>query len=345
MSEREIPYRSVCDIIFKKNLLPAVYRWISSLSPEELARFGTVFPLIATDITNPPSSAEPDSSETQVQPSHSTIPERPLFRGQHEGTNASFTPEALLARATCSHMTYGAFDDEQMRQCRAVPIRTRESDKSQINTSERSPAYMARWSERMMNTTYRNDICRSGVSRTLRDQTVDQKLVIYSKGTLNDEAAETAKQYIDKDATWTRNFRELCRSLADSIDGTAYRASFTTIKTGAPPTFTHPKWTEPLPVSVGLSRPAESYWASTQRRDFAPVRKPEETFKAVDQHRSCYDRPFDLHPLTEKSSTTVREGYVDHMATKEDHPEYFMDMQVRVPSGSGVVGGVVGRKE
>jgi hypothetical protein len=344
MAQKQIPFQSVCDLVFKRDLLPAVYRWVSALSPEELERFSRIFPPIARGITSPDSRPDPTPGGAQAPSSHYTMPEWRLFRGERGSTKTDLSPEALLARATSSHLTYGAFDDDQMRACRAVPIRTRASDKSQINTTERSAAYMARWSERMLNTTYRNDICRAGFSRTLRDQTADQQIIIYSKGVLGPEAMETAKGLIDKDAGWTRDFRELCRSLSESVDGTAYRSFFTTIKTSAPPTFVHPRWADPVPVSVGLERPAETFWQSTQRRDFVPVAKPEETFKAVDQHRACYTRPFDLHPLTEKTTTTIREGYVDHIATKDDHPEYFMDMQVRIPRGSGAVGAVVGSK-
>jgi hypothetical protein len=341
----KVPYASVCALIFKEDLLPSVHRWISALSPEELSRFSAVFPRIAADLSQPTARPENDPSDIQTPNSNYTMPEWRFFRGDREGTKIDLRPEALLARATSSHLTYGAFDDEQMRACRAVPTRSRESDKSQINTSQQSPAYMARWSDRMMNTTYRGDICRSGFNRTVKDQTIDQQIQVFSKGTLNEKAAEAAKKFVETDPGWTRAFRELCRSLADSIDATAYRASFTSVKKGKLPQFTHPKWSDPVPVSVGLSKPAEAFWTTTHRRDFAPVKAAEETFKVVDQHNACYSRPFDLHPQTEKVSTTVREGYLNHMATKDDHPEYFMDMQVRVPAGSGVVGDVIGRKE
>ena len=52
---------------------------------------------------------------------------------------------------------------------------------------------MARWAAKMMNTSYRADICHSGYSRTVKDVTVDQTVTVYSKGTLNEEAAQRAK--------------------------------------------------------------------------------------------------------------------------------------------------------
>jgi hypothetical protein len=217
-------------------------------------------------------------------------------------------------------------------------------DKSQINTTERSEAYMERWNDRMMNTTYRHDICRSGFQRTLRDQNADQTVIVYSKATLNDTASQKAKEFIDVDPVWTRNFRELCRSLADAVDATAYRECFTTLKQGCTERFAHPKWSDPVAVSHGLDRSAESYWQSTHRTDFVHRERPEETFKAVDQHRACYTRPFDLFPMTEKTTTTFRQEYQDHMASKDDHPDYWTDMTVRIPPGSGVVGDVVGDK-
>jgi hypothetical protein len=167
-------------------------------------------------------------------------------------------------------------------------------------------------------------------------------VVVYSKATLNDAASEQARQYVDVDPVWTRSFRELCRSLAESMDATAYRSSFTSVKQTSGQRCVHAKWTDPGPVSHGLDRSAESFWTSTTRTDFVPVRKPEETFRAVDQHQACYSRPFDLHPMTEKNTTTVREGYTDHMASKDDHPAYWNDHRVRVPPGSAVVGSVLG---
>ena len=44
-----IPYKDICDKVFKSELLPAVYRWISALSKEELARFNLVFPRLVCD--------------------------------------------------------------------------------------------------------------------------------------------------------------------------------------------------------------------------------------------------------------------------------------------------------
>jgi hypothetical protein len=56
MRPKPIPCKSTCDAVFEKELLPAVYRWISNLSPEELARFKTVFPVLATDDALRPST-------------------------------------------------------------------------------------------------------------------------------------------------------------------------------------------------------------------------------------------------------------------------------------------------
>jgi hypothetical protein len=342
MSKSQIPFKNICDAIFKPDLLPAVYRWISALSPEELARFNTVFPRLVS--TDKKTKGTTKSLCNRLQPSRYTMPEWNVLPPPSAPVPRKLTTESLLARSTSSHLTYGAFDDDQMRASRAIPTRTRDNDKSQINTTEQSEAYISCWSDRTMNTTYRHDICHSGFNRTLLDQTTDQVVIVYSKATLNSAATEKAKEFVDKDPLWTRNFRELCRSLADSVDATAYRECFTTLKKGPSERFVHPKWMDPVPVSVGLKKSADAYWQTTHRMDFVPSVKTEETFKAVDQHRACYSRPFDLTPMTEKISTTFRVEYQDHMANKEDHPDYWTDMVVRIPPGSGVVGDVVGDK-
>jgi hypothetical protein len=94
-----------------------------------------------------------------------------------------------------------------------------------------------------------------------------------------------------------------------------------------------------------MPKPAEAFWETTYRTDYHPMDRTEETWRATDQHRACYSRPFDLHPQTEKSlSTTTRDMLQDHMAAKDDHPMYWKDMKVRIPPGSASVGRVLGDK-
>jgi hypothetical protein len=209
-------------------------------------------------------------------------------------------------------------------------------------TTDRSAGYMDRWSDRMLNTTYMHDICHSGNARTLKNQTDEQTFIIYSKGSVNEQAAPHVKKYITRDAKWTRDFREMCRSLSEAIDATAYRGAFTSAKKASGERFVHPKWTDPAPVLRGLEKPAESYWQTANRSDFVPVKKPEETFKVPNQHKACYSMPFAGHPKTEKNSTTTRDGFRDHMATRDEHPEYWTDSRVRMPLESAVAGTVLG---
>ncbi|OHT04786.1 hypothetical protein TRFO_06241 [Tritrichomonas foetus] len=340
MSKSNIPYKNICDAVFRPDLHPAAYRWISALSPEELQRFNYVFPRLCSDnYSTTRSSAK--ITGNKLMATKYTIPEWKLFCDGSE-VNLEQKNEDPLARATSSHLTYGNFDADQMRTAKAIPTRTRASDQSQINATEKSKDYMARWTDRMMNTTYRHDICHSSYQRTLRDETTDQTVLIYSKGVLSKAAAERAQRFIDVEAQWTRDFREMCRSFADSIDATAYRNNFTTLKKATGERFTHPKWVDPVPVSRGLKKPAEAYWETTNRGDFKVSERPDETFKAADLHRACYACPFDHHPITDKLSSTVRDDYLDHMKNKDDQPEYWVDMRVRIPPGSGVIGDVVG---
>jgi hypothetical protein len=278
----------------------------------------------------------------RLQPSKYTLPEWQLFPPADPEYDADFSTEGLLRRPTTSHVTYGAFDKEQMRNARAIPTRTRADERSQINQSEKCEAYMLQWAEKMMNTTYRHDICRSGFKQTLRKQDVDQTVLVYCKNTLNEEASEKAKAYVDQDPVWTRNFRELCRSLSDAIDATAYRAGYTTLKTAPGERFVHPKWTDPPNVSRGLKRPAEAYWFPTYRTDYVDPGRLTSLYTKDDQHRARYARPFDQYPMTEKTTTTFRREFQDHMASKEDHPDYWTDMVVRIPPGSAVVGNCQG---
>jgi len=341
---RTASYQEICDAVFKAELRPAAQRWIAGLSPEELARFRSVFPLLAQDAA-PNCQAATAKRDSRLQPSRYSVPEWRTFGAHEKAAEQEMTTDSLLARATSSHLTYGTFDSDQMRTAlaQAVPTRTRESDKSQINATERSEAYMARWSERMMNTTYRDDICHSGFQRTVRNRTSDQTVVVYSKATLNAAASERAKGLIDKDPVWTRSFRELCRSLADSVDSSAYRSGYTTLKKATGERHAVPRWTDPVPVSRGLERPAETFWQTTHRSDFVPSTPADDEYRAVDQHRACYSRPFDLHPKTEKLSSCFRDDYLDHMKNKDDQPEYWKDMRVIMPAGSGVVGSILGR--
>jgi hypothetical protein len=131
----------------------------------------------------------------------------------------------------------------------------------------------------------------------------------------------------------------MCRSLAEAIDATEYRGAFTSVKKASGDRCVHPKWTDPIPVSRGLERPAESFWTTSNRTEFVPLKKSEETFNG----RPCDSRPFALHPMTQKNSTTMRDGFPDHMATRDEHPEYLADSRVRVPLGSAVAGTVLGK--
>lgn len=337
---KDFPYQDICRKVFRADLQPAARRWISALSSEELQRFHYVFSRLVTDNYSTTRSTT-KRAENKLQASRYTIPEWKMFlaNGSIEDEEKKEDP---LACATSSHLTYGNFDSTQMRAARAIPTRTRASDQSQINASANSKEYMEKWNDRMMNTTYRHDICHSSYQRTLRNETQDQTIIVYSKGVLTKDAAEKAKQYIDVELQWTRDFREMCRSFADSIDATAYRNNFTTLKKVTGERFVHPKWSDPVPVSRGLKRSAESYWQTTNKTDFKLSERPDETFKAIDQHRACYKCPFDHHAIADKQTTLMRDEYVDHMKNKDDQPLYWVDMRVRIPPGSGVIGNVIG---
>lgn len=338
---KTVPYQDICDAVFKKDMLPAVYRWMSGLSPEQLARFNNVFPCLAKDGVAQTTTTTVKSTN-RLQSSRYTMPEWQTFTGERPVVKDEKSVESMLARATSSHLTYGAFDDEQMRAARATPTRTRDNDRSQINSTERNPEYMERWADKMMNTSYRADICHSGYNRTIKNQTADQTVIVYSRGTLNEAASERAKNFVDKDPIWTRAFRELCRSLTESLDATCYRNDYTTIKRATGERFVHPKWSDPIPKTTGMTKAAETYWMSANTSAYAPPKKSDETFKAADQHRACYSRPFDLYPMTDKTTSSFRDDFVDHVKNKDDQPLYWSDMRVKMPEGSGVVGNIVG---
>jgi hypothetical protein len=298
--------------------IPAVYRWVSGLSHEQLARFATVFPILANDDRNIPSTTTKKTGML-LQASRSTMPEWGCF-GTETVTSAREPVgiEASLRRATSSHLVYGAFEERQMREAIPVLTHTRRTEKSQINQPERSAEYMEKWSERQLNTTYRHDYCHCGFDRTVRDQNVDQTVVVYSKNTLNDNAAARAAHYVDRDPVWTRNFREMCRMLSDAITATDYREGFTEVKKAKGERFTHPRWGDPEYVSTGLEKPPEASWASTQR-DYGPLRKTKETVPYDDQHRARYSKPFSVNSKIEKQTTTVRADFKDHIACRDDN--------------------------
>lgn len=336
-----IPYKDLCDKIFKSELLPAVYRWISNLSKEELARFNMVFPRLARDDVP---DKDMTSTVRQYKPiaSKYSMPDWNAFEKAETVETDPLSVESLLKTPTTSHLAYGAFDAEQMRQARAIPTRTRENDKSQINATERSEAYMERWGSRMMNTTYRQELCHSGYRRTVKNETDKEKIIVYSKGTLNEQASKRAAKWADKEPVWTRAFREMCKSLADSIDSTCYRKDYTTLKKAETSRFLHPKWRDPVPETHGMKKPAEAYWESTQRGAFVPSKRTDETFRAANLHRANYSRPFDIVPIEDKWTSSMRDDYLDHIKNKDDQPAYWTDMVVRMPPGSGVVGEVLG---
>lgn len=338
---RTIPYENICKAVFKADLQPAYTRWISNLSQEELAKFHAVFKRLQKDNTKQRSTTR-SICTNQIVASNYTMPEWNILHVKDVVKNREEKVEDPLARPTTSHLTYGNYGYDEMKTARAIPTRTRANDQTQINKSERSKDYMERWNDKMMNTTYRHDICHSGYQRTIHNNTVDQTILIYSKNVLTPEAAERAKQYVDIDLEWTRAFREMCRSLADSIDATAYRNNFTTIKKVNDERFAHPKWSDPVPVSRGLKKSAEAYWETTYNGTYKKTQRTDETYSVIDQHRACYRCPFDQHIQTEKHSTSFRDDFTDHMAHKEDQPLYWEDMRVRIPPGSGVVGNVLG---
>ena len=272
-----------------------------------------------------------------------TMPEWEILNVRKVAATKREVPkEDPLRRPTTQHLNIGNFSEEEALSARAIPTRTRQNDISQINAIERSKEYMERWTEKVMNTTYRHDYCHTGYGRTIHNETLDQTVLVYSKGVLTNEVAEKAKEFIDVDPAWTRAFREMCRSLADSIDATDYRYNFTELRKVNDERFTHPRWVDPVPVSKGMKKPAEAYWETTYDGTYKKSERPDETFKAANLHRANYACPFDRHPSVDKQSTTFRDDFVDHVAHKDDQPLYWEDMTVRCPPGSGVVGTVVG---
>jgi hypothetical protein len=340
-AKKTTPFKAVCDAVFKPELLPAVYRWVSALSHEEIVRFSTVFPILASDgreIPDPPAK----KVGMLMQASRYTIPEWGCFGS--EATPRDIVPEmeSMLRRPTTSHLAYGAFNQQQMRNAVPPPTGSRASERSQIIPDHRSEQALQMWSDRRLNTTYRHDMCHSGFERTVRDQTADQTVTIYSKNTLNAAAAERASRYVDRDPVWTRNFREMCRLLSDAITATDYREAFTEVKEATGERHKHPRWRDPEPVSVGLPKPAEQYWGTTHRTDHPQLRRERENPPYDDQHRARYKRPFDVHARTEKPTTTVRDEFRDHIANRNEQPEYWRDMIVRVPPGSAPAGNIAG---
>ena len=78
------------------------------------------------------------------------------------------------------------------------------------------------------------------------------------------------------------------------------------------------------------------------RGSYQPSQRTTETFKAADLHRANYKRPFDIVPIEDKWTTSMRDDYLDHIKNKDDQPAYWVDMVVRMPPGSGPVGDVLG---
>lgn len=341
-NKKSVPYADICAAVFKPELKPAYTRWITNLSPEELQRFYAVFSRIAKDQAKERPTSR-NISTNKLMASKYTMPEWNVLKVREVVQNQKKKEEEdPLSMPTTQHLNIGNFDYDQMKAARAIPTRTRQNDQTQINASERSKDYMERWNEKMLNTTYRHDICHSGYQRTVHNKTLDQTILIYSKNVLTKEAAERSKKYVDIDLEWTRSFREMCRSLQDSIDATDYRNNFTSLKKMNKERFAHPKWSDPVPVSRGLPKSAESYWETTHNSDFKKSKRTDETYSVIDQHRACYKCPFDHHITVDKQSTTFRDDFTDHVAHKDDQPLYWTDMRVRIPPGSGVVGDVIG---
>ena len=340
------PYKNIIDSVFKEDYIPAAYRWVNAMQPETLQLFKNVFDRLSRDLNDQP-DLEKKTQKSQLMASRYTIPEWKIMPINEvpKDTEDQDSIETLLKKPTESNLTYTRFTKEQSRVCRGVPTRTRDSDKSQINATENSPAYISRWAARNMKTSYMNDVCRSEFNATLQNKTIQQTVIVYSKGVLSDSAAKRAEKYIDVEPVWTRQFRELCRNLQQSADSTMYRSGFTVVKKPPPgERFVCPKWRDPEPhVTEGKKRPAESFWGSEMKTEYKPLVKPEETFKSDDQHRARYSCPFDHHAITESVFTTsMRDDFPDHLAAKEEHPLYFEDMKVTMPSGTAAVGEIVG---
>lgn len=341
------PHKDIIDAVFREDYRPAAYRWVNAMQPEVLNLFERVFKRLTVDDIQT-TDLEKVTQKTTLTASKYTIPEWNILPINEVEKNVEDrdSVEALLRKPTESNLTYTNFTNDQRKVCRAVPTRTRDSDKSQINSTENSPAYISRWAERNMKTTYVVDYCNGETTSAIKNQTKIQQVLVYSKGVVNERAMQRALKYIDTDVNWTRSFREMCRSLVQSADSTAYRTAHTIVKKPAPgERFVHPKWRDPIPtVSQGEKRAPESYWKSEEKTAYVPLKKPEETFKAASQHKACYSCPFDHTPLTEKVlTTTMRGDYPDYLANKDDHPLYFQDMKVTIPPGTAAVGEVVGK--
>lgn len=343
MSTVTAPHKDIIDVVFRPDILPAAYRWVNSMQPETVKLFVKVFKRLASDIQKN-KDIKKNVEKITLQKSKYTMPEWSLLPiGQ--------TPDApppgvddLLKRPTCTNIAHTEFTQEQRDVARAVPIRTRDSDKSQINATENSPVYLERWARRNLNTTYNADIGKGTLVSSVKENSIRETVKVYSKGVLSEIAMQRAEAYVDKDPVWTRSMRELCRSLISNADSTAYRAGFTIVKklpTGE--RFAHPKWSDPKPVLGTTTRAAESFWESEMNRSYVPLKTLEETFKVADQHRARYECPFDFHALTEKNTSTIRADFPDHMASKDEHPLYFDDMKVTIPPGTASVGEIVGK--
>ena len=340
MKSKAVPYKEIIDVVFKTKLLPAAYRWVSALPPEDLIKFKNTFEKLTRDEIDTQPTLKPEK-KAPLPASRYTIPEWRLFQIQPEDTNKE---EDLLACPTSSHLTYGAYSTEQALAARAHPSRTRANDRSQINAVAESPEYLKRWSEKNMTTTYMNDTCHSQFHSTINNETPEQKIAVASKGTFTPIAEKRAIKYLESDPVWTRQMREFCRALVASSDATAYRQGFTEVKKiDSHERIGIPKWRDPEPVvSNGVHKTPETFWQTSQQRSYGRPEKITETFKVTDQHHACYSRPFDLYPMAETMQTSNRVDFVDHMGNKDEHPEYFKDMRVRIPPGSAVVGDVLG---
>ena len=341
-----VPHKAIIDIVFRSDYHSAAYRWVSSMQPENLSLFESVFKRLTTDHDDFLGDLGNKVTINKLQASRYTIPEWRNFPIKEAQMKEEAKTKDLLAKPSTTNLTYIDFTEEQRKVCRATPARTRDNDKSQINSTEQNPAYIEKWAERNMKTSYANDICSSTFKRTVKDRTITQTVLVYSKGVLSEDAARRAEKYADVCANWTRFFREMCKSLMQSNDSTAYRSGFTVVKPVSVERFVHPKLTDPAPVlSRGVLKPAESFWESEQKHSYVPMKKQEETFKAGNQHKARYSCPFDHHALTEKPTSHIRSDFQDHMATKDDHPLYFDDMKVVIPPGTAVIGNIIGVKQ
>lgn len=332
-------HRRIVEAVFKKEFIPACEIWIKGMQPDKVDQFESIFTrLIQEDNSQVKTRQLPERNAVS---SKYTVPEWNVFHLNEPKAQNEKPSDDPLRRPSTSNLTYGHFKPEDTKFCRGVPTRNRNTDFSQIYVGENSPAAIDNWGKNTLNSTYREELCHQSSYRPIATVGADQ-MVVYCKGLLNAKASERAKQHVS-DPVWLRLFREFCRDLRNTIDGTAYRSAFTTVKEVNKNRCTHPKWKDPELVTNGKGNSPEKSWRSETRSAHRRFEKQTDRYSKIDQHKAGYNRPFDLTPQTDKRITTCLRGdYVDHLAMKDSHPIYFQDMSVRMPPGTGPMGTIVG---